>query len=365
MGEINLLIIDNSKVYSTIFTRAAIDIDLNIKVTAVSNSSDALKLISRKDFDVIVIDVITLDIDISAFFKELTLEIPKALTLVTTQASSVSERICAEAVTKGAFDYMIKPIHESYEVNLDVVKQKLSGIIDKIKKDRNKEIIEPVNEFEKNENNEKNKKNVKNVKINNEIDFQPDIVLIAVSTGGPMALESILSKLDADFPAPILIIQHMPAYFMETLAVHLDKKTKLNVKIAEDREFIKAKTVYIAPGGFHIKLDSKNRIRLDDSPPIHGIRPAADVLFESVAESYKGVGILAIILTGMGSDGEKGLFQLKNKQNCFCLIQSEETCVVYGMPRVVEESGLADKIIDLDQIPDEMTVLLMGNVKDQ
>ena len=104
----------------------------------------------------------------------------------------------------------------------------------------------------------------------------------------------------------------------------------------------------------HMKLDAENKIQLDDEPPINGIRPAADVLFESVAESFTESGVLAVILTGMGSDGKKGLAGLKEKQNCFCLAQSEETCVVYGMPRAAVESGLVDKILDLDKISSEI-----------
>jgi len=169
-----------------------------------------------------------------------------------------------------------------------------------------------------------------------------------------MALEHIFSKLSVDFPAPILVVQHMPEAFLNTLAHHLGKKSRLKVKVAEDKERVEGGTVYLAVGGQHMKLDAKNRIQLDDSPPCNGVRPAADVLFESVAESFTGSGVLSVILTGMGNDGEKGLSSLKKKQDCFCLAQSEKTCVVYGMPRAAEEAGLVDMILDLDKIPEEM-----------
>ena len=99
-----------------------------------------------------------------------------------------------------------------------------------------------------------------------------------------------------------------------------------------------------------MKLAAKNMILLDKSPPINGVRPAADTLFESVADSYTGSGVLAVILTGMGHDGARGLACLKEKKNCFCLAQSEDTCVVYGMPRAAVEGGYADKVLDLDMI---------------
>jgi two-component system chemotaxis response regulator CheB len=142
----------------------------------------------------------------------------------------------------------------------------------------------------------------------------------------------------------------MPPHFMDTFVKHLQKKTLLRVKIAENMEAVSAGTVYIAPGGRHMKLDSKNRIRLVDSPQINGVKPSADVLFESVAESFQGSAVLTVILTGMGHDGGKGLALLKEKKDCFCIAQSEKTCVVYGMPRTAVECGLTDMILDLNQI---------------
>ena len=188
--------------------------------------------------------------------------------------------------------------------------------------------------------------------------FQPGIVLFAASTGGPIALESIIPKLIRDFPVPVLVVQHMLRQFTEALANNLNQKSMLKVKVAENRETVEAGTVYIAPGGKHMKLNSKNRIYFDESPPINGVRPAADILFESIAESFTGQGVLVVILTGMGRDGEKGLARLKEKQDCICIAQSEETCVVYGMPRAAVESGYADMVLDLDKIPHEIHSLL-------
>ena len=184
--------------------------------------------------------------------------------------------------------------------------------------------------------------------------FRPEIVLVASSTGGPFALEEILSNLGTQFPPPILIVQHMLAHFTEILAQNLDMKSQLRVKVAESGELILDGSVYIAPGGVHMKLDMENRICLDDSPMINGVKPAADALFSSVAESFAGSKVLAIVLTGMGRDGEGGLALLKKKKDCICLAQSERTCTVYGMPRVVAECGLADMVLDLDEIPREM-----------
>ena len=106
-----------------------------------------------------------------------------------------------------------------------------------------------------------------------------------------------------------------------------------------------------------MKLDANDRILLEDSPPRNGVRPAADILFDSVAESFSGKNVLAVILTGMGNDGKKGLASLKQKRNCLCFVQSEETCVVYGMPFAAVEAGLADKIVGINELSAEMESL--------
>jgi len=184
--------------------------------------------------------------------------------------------------------------------------------------------------------------------------FRPQIILIAVSTGGPRALETIIPALRPDISVPILIVQHMPPHFIETLAGRLNTKSGLRVKVAEDGEKISGGTVYLAPGGVHMRLNADNELYLDDSPPLNGVRPAADALFESIAEDFSGTRVLAVVLTGMGQDSLRGLLKLKDKTECYCLAQSEKTCVVYGMPRAVIEDGLADRILDLDEMAHEI-----------
>ena len=146
----------------------------------------------------------------------------------------------------------------------------------------------------------------------------------------------------------------MPPHFIETLAGRLNSKSTLPVKVAEDGEKIKGGIVYLAPGGVHMRLNSENELYLDDSPPLNGVRPAADALFESIAEDFAGIRVLTIVLTGMGHDSLRGLIKLKDKKRCYCIAQSEKTCVVYGMPRVVVEEGLVDKILDLEKIAAEI-----------
>ncbi|OGR15220.1 MAG: hypothetical protein A2277_15910 [Desulfobacterales bacterium RIFOXYA12_FULL_46_15] len=176
-----------------------------------------------------------------------------------------------------------------------------------------------------------------------------EIVVIASSTGGPEILSRIFSILPGTLQVPILLVQHIPATMTRYFAKSLNQKSELNIFEAAHGDEILPGKVYIAPGGQHMtvsKPDDKGRriIRLNSTPPVNSVRPSADILFESIAESYKGR-VLAVILTGMGEDGKKGVAAMKSKK-CTCISQTPETCVVYGMPRAVDEAGLSDESLD-------------------
>jgi len=343
MSRQRILVADNSATYRKMFTRAVAELDSDAVITCVADVDEALVKIKRHDYEIIVFDSEVSESDM--LLKEITSQIPKAYVLITSRPSNAGDKICAEALAKGAADYLIKPIFSSYDENYDAVKNKLASIFTILDSKRRKPASQSGSD------------KIARIATVDKIRFLPEIVLIAASTGGPLALETILSKLSKNFPLPILIVQHLLLQFTETLANNLDQKSLLSVKVAENNETILAGKVYIAPGGVHMKLGADGRIRLDGSPPINGVRPAADALFESVAESFPGNGVLVVILTGMGRDGANGLKKLKEKQDCLCIAQSEETSVVYGMPRVVVESGLADKILDLDKITSEIESL--------
>ncbi|MBM7866070.1 chemotaxis-specific protein-glutamate methyltransferase CheB [Heliobacterium gestii] len=192
-----------------------------------------------------------------------------------------------------------------------------------------------------------------------------DLVVIASSTGGPVALEQVLFPLPPSFAKPILVVQHMPADFTRILAHTLSRKCAIPVAEAREGEAIAPGRILIAPGGCHMAVASQGKekvIRLDKGPPVHGVRPAADVLFASLAREWARQRVLAIVLTGMGSDGMGGVAELKKHCDCYCLVQSEKTCVVYGMPRSVAEAGLADEVVDLPDISARVVRIVSGGV---
>jgi two-component system chemotaxis response regulator CheB len=184
-----------------------------------------------------------------------------------------------------------------------------------------------------------------------------EIVTIGISTGGPNALNQMLPKLPGNLGVPILIVQHMPPVFTKSLAASLDKKCQLTVKEAENGENILPNVVYIAPGGKQMKLVAGNdgqhrRIKITDDPPENSCKPSADYLFRSVGDYYVGR-TTAVIMTGMGSDGTRGLGVLKDKA-AYIIGQDESSCIVYGMPKAPAELGYLDVVVPLGKIADEI-----------
>ena len=172
---------------------------------------------------------------------------------------------------------------------------------------------------------------------------QRRILIIASSTGGPPALERAFKFLPANFPVPILITQHMPPVFTKVMAEHLQRISRIRVVEADDGMVLEPGTAYVAPGDWHLQVNEVNhvaRIHLVQSERIFGLRPAADVMFPSVAKIFGGK-VLAAIFTGMGSDGTAGGKVIK-AAGAALLTQTRESCVVYGMPAAADDAGLAD-----------------------
>lgn len=174
------------------------------------------------------------------------------------------------------------------------------------------------------------------------------LVAIAASTGGPAALQRILTELPRDFPAPILVVQHIAAGFVAGLADWLGTGCNLRVKIAEQGEPLAPRTVYLAPDDRHLGLTADTRTVIADAPPVMGFRPSGSYLFESAARAY-GASVAAVILTGMGSDGVEGLKAVKATGGRV-LAQDEASSVVYGMPREAVAAGVVDAVLPIGDI---------------
>ncbi|MFD0869171.1 Chemotaxis response regulator protein-glutamate methylesterase [Chlamydia abortus] len=187
------------------------------------------------------------------------------------------------------------------------------------------------------------------------------LVAIGTSTGGPRALQQVLSGFPANFPAPILIVQHMPPVFTSSLARRLDSSSAIRVVEAEDGMTVRSGTAYIAPGGYHLLLQREGadqyRTRLSAEGTRSGHRPSVDVLFESLLP-FKELKRHAVLMTGMGSDGAAGMLALKQAGAVTTIAEAEETCVVYGMPRAAVERGAAIHILPQQHISGKLVQLI-------
>ena len=176
-----------------------------------------------------------------------------------------------------------------------------------------------------------------------------DLVIIATSTGGPRALHALVPHLPSPLGSGVLIVQHMPVGFTKPLADQLDEKSALTVREAQAADEIRPGRALVAPGGSHLEVTAPGRVRLSQAPPIGALRPRADVTIETAARHY-GSRITLIVLTGMGDDGLIGARAVRAAGGTI-LVEAESTCVVWGMPRAVEEAGLADAVFPLDAMP--------------
>jgi two-component system chemotaxis response regulator CheB len=180
-------------------------------------------------------------------------------------------------------------------------------------------------------------------------------VAIGVSTGGPNALAEVLPEFPADFPVPVVIVQHMPPLFTKLLAERLGAKAQIKIEEGAPGQALRAGQAFIAPGNYHMTVEQKDRgvrIQTNQDPPENSCRPAVDVLFRSVAQTF-GAGVLGVVMTGMGQDGLRGSERIKEAGGQV-LIQDEATSVVWGMPGYVAQAGLADKVLPLHLLGPEI-----------
>lgn len=192
--------------------------------------------------------------------------------------------------------------------------------------------------------------------------YRNTLIAIGTSTGGPRALQQVLTDLPSDFSTPLLIVQHMPKKFTKSLAERLNTLTSIHVKEAVHGEIIKKGIAYIAPGDFHMKVvesGTSNVIALTKEEALNGLRPAVDVLFNSLAAIHTNK--IAVILTGMGSDGSIGISRLRESDpHVVVVAEAKETAVVYGMPKAAVKTNCVNHIVQLHQIAETIGRLVKG-----
>lgn len=184
------------------------------------------------------------------------------------------------------------------------------------------------------------------------------IVAIASSTGGPKALQEVIPLLPRELNAPVLLVQHMPKGFTNSLALRLNDLSRIQVKEAQEGEILQKGVVYVAMGGKHMNITEKApgtyTVKYSDEPPREGVKPSANYMYESLMESDF-TEIVCVVLTGMGADGTAGIRSLKKKKALYVITQNQDSCVVYGMPKSVVNAGLSDQETPLGEIAQRIT----------
>lgn len=189
-----------------------------------------------------------------------------------------------------------------------------------------------------------------------------DIIVIASSTGGPKALQSVIPKFPVNIGCPIVVVQHMPEGFTRSLADRLNGMSQCDVREAEDGAVLENGVAYVAKGGYQLRVKSAGRgghqLSVDKDAPRNGLRPCADIFLESLLDSgYER--IVCAVLTGMGSDATSGLVQLRQAKEVYAVGQSQESCVVYGMPRAAYRAGVVDDVAELTEVAGLLTKMVM------
>lgn len=183
------------------------------------------------------------------------------------------------------------------------------------------------------------------------------LVVFGTSTGGPVAMQKIMTKLPANFPVPILIVQHMPKAFTGPFAERLNQQCEIEVREASDGDALKAGVALLAPGGQQMLVDARTqRVKIVDGDERLNYKPSVDITFGSAAKQYSNK-VLGIVLTGMGADGREGARMLKSAGS-YMWAQNEESCVIYGMPAAIVQAGLADQVLDLSDVAQTLSTTM-------
>lgn len=337
---IRVLVVDDSA-----FMRKALTImlekDPEIKVIATAaNGEEALDKVAALDPDVITLDVEMPVMDGLTTLRHIMMENPKPVLMVSSLTQEGAEATL-EALELGAVDYIPKKLSR---VSLEIVKIE-EELCQKVKL-----IARSGRLFSKRPRRKKTVPVPKKVTSPASVrHFRRELVGVGVSTGGPPAVQRIISAFPVDFPGVLFIAQHMPATFTPAFAKRLNELCVLEVKEAEDGERVEKGVAYVAPGGRHLKLEKKGSsiyTHISSFPVDSLYKPSVDQLFFSLARTG-GENSLGVVLTGMGHDGLEGSKLLKVKGGRI-LAQSEESCVIYGMPKAVIEAGLADQVVSLE-----------------
>jgi two-component system chemotaxis response regulator CheB len=301
---------------------------------------EALELIPKYNPDVITLDVEMPRLDGLSTLREIMSTHPRP-TVMVSSLTTEGARETVQALTWGAVDFVAKPTSKA---NIDAI---MDDLVTKIRRAAQAKVY-PISSQKRME------KPVESIAARKTRRFAKTdrVVVIGASTGGPRALSTVIPQIPNNLPATYLIVQHMPVGFTRSLAERLNNISNIEIREAAPGDTLEVGRALLAPGGFHMVLDENNCIALNQNPAVHGVRPAIDVTMISVAQKF-GAATVGIVLTGMGTDGTNGS-ALIHSSGGYVIAEHESTCVVWGMPRSVQEAGVANAIAPLPDVADAL-----------
>ncbi|MDP2646407.1 MAG: chemotaxis-specific protein-glutamate methyltransferase CheB [Desulfobacterales bacterium] len=341
MGQIRTLVVDDSDFARELIV-AILSTDREITIVGqAKNGQEAVEKVRDLKPDIVTMDIEMPVMNGLEAIEHIMAANAVPILVVTTRSDA---NTAYAAISKGALDLVVKP-----DVNLEGARE----FIQKIKLLSKIKVITHIN----------GKRAIRETKVIKPPVFSGTtsdrVVAIASSTGGPEALSVVLSGLPETFPCPIVIAQHNSDGFIPGLVEWLKRVSKMKVKVAQELETIVPGTAYVSPSEKHMEITAGKKIAFKDRHPSDIYRPSCDMLLSSVALAYKAKGI-GIILTGMGSDGARGMKQIREWGGT-TIAQDEKTCIVFGMPKVAIESGCIDKIVPLDEMSGKIISLVAGS----
>lgn len=356
MPKIRVLVVDDAVVFRRLVSdELSADPALEVVGTA-ANGKIALAKLTQVNPDVVILDVEMPELDGLATLREIRKTHPRLPVVMFSALTERGAEVTLDALALGATGYFPKPFGTGGTAeSLRVIR---TDLIPQIKALCARAAPAPAGSaIRRLLTNGSHFGRLDAVPVANPSGGRPpaparvDVVAVAASTGGPNALTEVLGALPANLPVPVVVVQHMPPTFTRLLADRLDARGPLRVREGRAGEHLAPGCVWIAPGDYHMSTigdGEQVRLLLHQGAPENSCRPAADVLFRSVARAY-GPNVLAVVMTGMGQDGLRGCEVVKEAGGQV-IVQDEETSVVWGMPGFVSRAGLADKVLPLPQL---------------
>lgn len=349
MGK-KVLIVDDSALMRRLLSDIIRKDSMFSTIETAVNGEQAFRMMQEEgDYDLLLLDVNMPVMDGIEVLKHMVSLRQKPVTIVVSSVAKQGTITTIKALEYGAFDFITKPSTVAAVSREEFQSRLWQMIYQALGEERQAGVQPPVQSIP-----DVGKQGVKYPKVTGN---HKKIVVVASSTGGPKALQTFLPGLVSQIDAPVLLVQHMPEGFTNSLACRLDELSEIKVMEAMDGMRLEKGVVYIAKGGHQMRLclDNKKvfRLMVTKEEARNGLRPCADVLLESM-QPYEFASCVCAVLTGMGADGTKGILQLynQNKKNIYIIAQNEETSTVYGMPKAIADKGIVNEVLPLAQIAD-------------